>query len=68
MLVPEAFASPITCAMHGQAYIAETAIGRQLAESDRIKVICRPHAPTEPPIAERALEPSQDVGRRKRRR
>src|SRR5688572_3823758 len=28
MLVPEAFASPVTCAMHGQAYVAGTAIGR----------------------------------------
>jgi len=53
MLVPEAFASPVTCAMHGQAYVAGTAIGRSLAQSDRIKVVCRPRQPTEPPIAER---------------
>lgn len=53
MLVPEEFASPITCAMHGQAYVAGTAIGRNLAESDRIKIVCRPRQPTEPPIAER---------------
>ncbi len=53
MLVPEEFASPITCAMHGQAYVAGTAIGRNLAQSDRIKVVCRPRQPTEPPIAER---------------
>ena len=53
MLVPEEFASPITCAMHGQAYVAGTAIGRSLAESDRIKVVCRPRQPSEPPIAER---------------
>ena len=53
MLVPEAFASPVTCAMHGQAYVAGTAIGRSLAESDRIKVVCRPRQPSEPPIAER---------------
>jgi hypothetical protein len=52
MLVPEEFASPITCAMHGQAYVAGTAIGRGLAESDRIKVVCRPRQPSEPPIAE----------------
>lgn len=53
MLVPEEFASPITCAMHGQAYVAGTAIGRSLAKSDRIKIVCRPRQPTEPPIAER---------------
>ena len=53
MLVPEEFASPVTCAMHGQAYVAETAIGRSLAESDRINVVCRPRQPSEPPIAER---------------
>ena len=53
MLVPEEFASPITCAMHGQAYVAGTAIGRSLAESDRIKVVCRPQQPSEPPVAER---------------
>ena len=41
MLLPEEFGSPITCAMHGQAYVAETAIGRSLAESDRVKVVCR---------------------------
>jgi hypothetical protein len=53
MLVPEKFASPVTCAMHGQAYVAGTAIGRSLADSDRIKVVCRPRQPSEPPIAER---------------
>ena len=53
MLVPEEFASPITCAMHGQAYVAGTAIGRNLAESDRVKVVCRPRQPSEPPVAER---------------
>jgi len=63
MLVPEEFASPITCAMHGQAYVAGTAIGRNLAESDRIKVVCRPRQPPEPPIAERdgdKLDQSRD--------
>jgi len=64
MLVPEEFASPITCAMHGQAYVAETAIGRSLAESDRIKVVCRSRPPTEPSIAERDREQSDQVRRR----
>jgi hypothetical protein len=53
MLVPSQFASPVTCAMHGQAYIAGTAIGQNLAKSDRIKVVCRLRQPSEPPITER---------------
>jgi hypothetical protein len=68
MVVPEEFASPITCAMHGQAYVAETAIGRNLAKTDRIKVVCRPRQPTEPPSAGRLREQSnaQDQGHRMR--
>jgi hypothetical protein len=61
MLVPEAFASPVTCAMHGQAYVAGTAIGRSLAESDRIKIVCRPRQPAEPSIAERDRERSDQA-------
>jgi hypothetical protein len=26
--------------MHGQAYIAETAIGQELGEDERVKVVC----------------------------
>jgi hypothetical protein len=67
MLVPGSFASPVTCAMHGQAYLAETAIGRNLADSDRIKVVCRPRQPSEPPIAKRDREqPDQARGHRGR--
>ncbi|QIG48406.1 hypothetical protein G5V57_12135 [Nordella sp. HKS 07] len=43
MRAPEEFANPVTCALHGQALVAETAIGRTLGESDRVKIICRPH-------------------------
>lgn len=53
MLVPGEFASPVTCAMHGQAYIAQTVIGENLASSDRVKVVCRSQPPSEPPSAER---------------
>jgi len=53
MVVPQEFASPITCAMHGQAYVAQTAIAENLAGSDRVKVVCRSQPPSEPPIAER---------------
>jgi hypothetical protein len=40
MRVPETYASPAACAMQGQAYIAETAIGRNLGPEDRVKVVC----------------------------
>ncbi|NJM91839.1 MAG: hypothetical protein HC861_03540 [Rhodospirillaceae bacterium] len=40
MLVPQAYESPVTCAMHGQAYLAETAIGRALSGNDRVKIVC----------------------------
>jgi hypothetical protein len=59
MLVPQGFASPVTCAVHGQAYVAETAIGQNLGESDRIKVVCRPRQSSEPPIAARSGEPRE---------
>jgi len=37
---PETFVSPITCFVHGQAYLADTAIGRDLSENEAVKVIC----------------------------
>jgi hypothetical protein len=40
MQVPEAFANPVTCFMHGQAYLAETSLGRDLTENERVKVVC----------------------------
>lgn len=43
MVAPEEFSNPVTCAMHGQAYIAETSIGRNLGENDRVKIVCRPN-------------------------
>ena len=68
MRVPEQFASPVTCAMHGQAYVAETAIGRSLGKNDRVKVVCKhmpPPTPDEPPIAEQLLpEDGLNVGPR----
>ena len=72
MRVPEEFTSPITCAMHAQTYVAETAIGRSLAKSDRIKVVCRHIPPMKrelPPIAEQFRNtPSEETGRRTRHR
>jgi len=43
--VPEEFAVPAMCAMRGQAFLAETAIGQPLADSERVKVICVRHIP-----------------------
>jgi len=37
---PEAFVSPVTCFVHGQAYFAETALGRDLGEGEVVKVVC----------------------------
>lgn len=51
MRVPAEFASPITCALHGQAYIAESAIGRSLGRNDRLKVVCAPLDSVRPSVA-----------------
>ena len=40
MRTPETYVSPVTCATHGQAYLAETAVGQTLSKNDRVKVIC----------------------------
>ena len=48
MRVPDEFSTPITCAMHGQAYLAQTAL--DLSKNDRMKVVCK-HAPEEVLIA-----------------
>ena len=40
MRVPESFANPVMCFMHGQAYLADTSIGRDLTENERVKVVC----------------------------
>ena len=37
---PETFASPVTCLMHGQAYLANTAMGRDLNVNEVVKVVC----------------------------
>lgn len=40
--VPSTFASPITCMLHGQAYLADTSIARDLAADEVVRVICAP--------------------------
>ena len=40
MRVPAEFANPVTCFLQGQAFLAETSLGRDLSDTDRVKVIC----------------------------
>lgn len=51
MRVPAAYANSVTCAMHGQAYLAETAVGRALGADDRVKVVCMRQEEAEEAIA-----------------
>ncbi|MBV8652594.1 MAG: hypothetical protein JO255_14100, partial [Alphaproteobacteria bacterium] len=44
MRLPEEFSSPVTCALQGQAYLAQTYIGRNLAKDQTLKVLCIPTA------------------------
>jgi hypothetical protein len=40
ILVPAGFANPATCLMHGQAYLAASALADNLTAGDRLKVVC----------------------------
>jgi hypothetical protein len=40
MRLPEAHAHAVSCALHGQAYLAESAIERHLGKNDRVKIVC----------------------------
>ena len=40
--VPGSFGSPATCFMHGQAYLAGSAIGQEKEANESVKVICAP--------------------------
>jgi hypothetical protein len=53
--VPAGFANATTCLLHGQAYLAETTLGRELATDERIKVVCssRPSTAAMPPATGR---------------
>jgi hypothetical protein len=65
--VPATFASPVTCLMHGQAYLADTSIGRDLAQDEAVKIICvrgkaaEDTSPTWPTKAQ--LQPDAGLGR-----
>jgi hypothetical protein len=41
--VPEEFALPTVCAMRGQSFLAETSIGQDLADNERVKIKCIKH-------------------------
>jgi hypothetical protein len=38
--VPEQFGNPVTCMLHGQAYLAGSSIGRDIDPSETVKVLC----------------------------
>jgi hypothetical protein len=38
--VPANFSHPATCLMQGQAYLAGSSIGRDLTQSESVKVVC----------------------------
>jgi hypothetical protein len=40
VVMPERFSNPATCALRSQAYLAETALGAELGNGERVKVIC----------------------------
>jgi hypothetical protein len=37
---PTEFANPVACLMQGQAVLAGTSLGQELADDDRIKILC----------------------------
>jgi len=40
MRLPAKLENPATHFMHGQAYLAETSIGKELGASEQVKVVC----------------------------
>jgi hypothetical protein len=48
---PETFASPVACLMHGQAYLANSALGRDLNKAETVKVICKNRVAAAPPVS-----------------
>jgi hypothetical protein len=41
--VPEEFGNPATCMLQGEAFIAGTSVGQNLASDERVKVMCVRH-------------------------
>jgi hypothetical protein len=42
MRAPAEFGNPATCFMHGQAYLAQTSIGQEIGDYNRVKIVCTP--------------------------
>jgi hypothetical protein len=40
MRVPAEYASPVSCFVRGQAFLAETSLAQDLGEAQRIKIVC----------------------------
>jgi hypothetical protein len=40
MQVPGEFSMPFLCLKHGQAFLAETAMAREMTVNERVKVVC----------------------------
>ncbi len=57
MQVPESFTNPVTCFMHGQAFLAETSLGRELTDNERVKVVCVRSATAAAPTRLGAAQP-----------
>src|SRR5215475_13488098 len=38
--VPAEFANPVTCLMHGQAYLAQTSLGEELRGDEGVRIVC----------------------------
>jgi len=56
MGAPGDFSNPGTCFMHGQAYLAETLIGRELGENERVKVVCARKKTIDVPVRQVTIE------------
>jgi hypothetical protein len=56
MRVPATFGNPSTCFMHGQAYLAGSSIGQELANDEWVKIVCRPAAASDASIPALASE------------
>ena len=40
MRVPAEYASPVSCFLRGQAFLAETSLAQDLGETNRVKIVC----------------------------
>ena len=54
--VPSEFASPVTCFMHGQAYLAETSIAQESGNDDPVKIVCDRREPIDASIHRLTIE------------